>query len=221
MRKLILSVNASFDGFVGGPDGDMSWMVDDEDMDHEFTTALRHRADTMLAGRATYESFAGAWPQIARSSELTPEMAAFARGMLETPIVVFSRGEPVLDMPNARLAERPLAEEVAALKDQPGGDIAVFGGASIVGALVGLGLVDEFWVKVEPVAIGRGLPIFDQLSGPLDLKLAWSKVSPSGVVGLRYTAARPTDEIVRNRWAQKAAQSSQAVSSQAVSQEAV
>jgi dihydrofolate reductase len=202
MRKLILAVNASLDGFMGGVHGDMTWMVEDEEMDHDFTAAIRDRADTMLAGRATYQSFEGAWPAMARSSSLSPELTVFAEWMLTTPIVVFSHGEPDLAMSNARLATLPLAEEVAKLRDQPGRDLVVFGGATIVGELVRLGLVDEYWLKVEPVAIGQGLSIFGRLDAPVDLTLAWSKVYPSGVVGLRYETAR-SGEIVRSRWVQE------------------
>ena len=200
MRKLILGVNASLDGFMGGVGGDMTWMVEDEEMDHDFTTDIRQRADTMLAGRATYQSFEGAWPAMAESSSLSPELAVFAEWMLTTPIVVFSHGEPALGMSNARLATLPLVEEVAKLKDQPGRDLVVFGGATIVQELVRLGLVDEYWLKVEPVAIGQGLPVFGDVDSPVDLTLVWHKVYRSGVVGLRYEAARSSDEIVRSRW---------------------
>ena len=138
--------------------------------------------------------------------ELVPkvaELAVFAEWMLTTPIVVFSHGEPALGMSNARLATLPLVEEVAKLKDQPGGDLVVFGGATIVQELVRLGLVDEYWLKVEPVAIGQGLPVFGRVDSPVDLTLVWHKVYRSGVVGLRYEAARSSDEIVRSRWTQE------------------
>jgi hypothetical protein len=65
MRKVVLFANTSLDGFMSGKGGDMSWMVDDEDKDHEFTTDIRHRADTILTGRATYQCFEGAWPAMA------------------------------------------------------------------------------------------------------------------------------------------------------------
>ncbi|HKH06136.1 MAG TPA: dihydrofolate reductase family protein [Acidimicrobiales bacterium] len=200
MRKLILSCNTSLDGFMGGPGGDMSWMVDDEEMDHDFTTDIRQRADTMLAGRATYQSFEGAWPAMAADGSLTPEMAAFARWMVETPIVVFSRSTPQLGMPTARLARRGIAEEVADLKAQPGGDIAIFGGASTVAEVVRLGLVDEYWFKLEPVAVGRGLAVFGRLDAPADLALVWSKVYRSGVVGVRYETVKQPETVVRSRY---------------------
>lgn len=201
MRKVILILNTSLDGFMGGPAGEMGWMLDDEEMDNEFTTDIRHRADTVLVGRNTYESFEGAWPaRAADPSGMTPELAVFSKWMVETPIVVFSRGRPKLGMSNARLATRPLAEEIADLKAQPGGDLMLTGGASTVAEAVRLGLVDEYWLKVMPVAIGQGLPVFARLDAPVDLTLVWSKVYPSGVLGLRYETAAAPEDIVRIRW---------------------
>jgi dihydrofolate reductase len=178
----------------------MSWMVDDEEMDHDFTTDLRQRADTILTGRATYQSFEGAWPAMAEDPSLTPEMAKFATWMVETPIVVFSNTEPSVGMKNARLATLGIAEEVAALRAEPGGDMVIFGGASTVEEFVRLGLVDEYWLKVQPVAIGQGLPVFSRLDAPVDLALVWSKAYSSGVVGLRYETANTPDAIVRSRY---------------------
>jgi dihydrofolate reductase len=201
MRKVILMVNASLDGFMGGEGGDMSWMVDDEEMDDDFTIAVRDRADTILTGRALYESFEGAWPaRAADPSKLPPAIGTFARWMVETPMVVFSHGQPELKMANARLATLDIADEVAELRAQPGADIVVFGGASTVGELVRLGLIDEWWFKVQPVAVGRGLPIFAGVKGPTDLHLVWSKVYRSGVVGLRYETVTRPETVVRSRY---------------------
>ena len=201
MRKVILFVNSSLDGFMGGEGGDMSWMVDDEEMDDDFTTDIRERADTILIGRALYESFEGAWPaRAADPSKLPPRIATFARWVVETPIVVFSHANPTLAMSNARLATLDIADEVAKLREEPGKDMVIFGGASTVGELVSLGLIDEWWLKVEPVAVGRGLPIFDRLDAPADLRLTWSKVYPSGVVGLRYETVTNPESITRSRY---------------------
>jgi dihydrofolate reductase len=201
MRKVILTVNTSLDGFMGGPAGEMGWMLDDEEMDNEFTTDIRQRADTILVGRNTYESFEGAWPaRAADPSGLSPDLAVFATWMVETPIVVFSHGQPTIGMSNARLATRPLADEIAELKRQPGGDLMLTGGARTVAEAVRLGLVDEYWFKVMPVAIGQGLPVFARLDAPADLTLVWSKVYPSGVLGLRYETAAAPEDIVRIRW---------------------
>ena len=88
--------------------------------------------------------------------------------MLDTPKVVFSTRVTHASMKNSRIASRPIADEVAHLRDEAGGDMVVFGGARTVDAFVRLGVVDEFWLKVHPVAIGAGLPVFGGLAGPAD-----------------------------------------------------
>jgi dihydrofolate reductase len=200
MRKLIFMANTSLDGFMGGEGGDMTWMVDEEAMDLDFANDVKERADTILTGRALYESFEGAWPARAADPSFLPELADFAKWMVTTPMVVFSHGTPSLGMSNARLATLGIADEVAKLREEPGGDMVIFGGASTVQEVVRLGLVDEWWLKVMPVAVGHGLGIFNRLDTPADLSLVWSKVYPSGVVGLRYETVRTPEAVVRNRW---------------------
>lgn len=103
-------------------------------------------------------------------------------------------------MSNARLATLDLAEEVAKLRTQPGADMVIFGGASTVQQMIRLGLVDEYWFKVMPVAVGQGVGVFNRLEAPADLTLVGHKIYRSGVIGLRYEAARTPDAVARNRW---------------------
>jgi dihydrofolate reductase len=115
---------------------------------------------------------------------------------------VFSRSRTdVPELVNSRLATRPPAEEVAWLREQPGADMVLFGGASTVQEFVRLGLVDEYWLKVQPVAVGGGLPVFSTLPAPVDLELVWHKIYPSGVVGLRYRRAGESTMVTRSRYA--------------------
>lgn len=200
MRKLILLANTSLDGFMGGKEGDLTWMLNDEEMDLDFSRDIMQRADTILTGRATYESFEGSWPARAEDPSFPSQFADLARWMVETPIVVFSHGTPTLGMKNARLATQGMTEEVAKLRTEPGADMVIFGGASTVQQVVRLGLVDEYWFKVMPVAVGQGLGIFNQLDALADLTLVWNKAYPSGAVGLRYETASTPEAIVRTRW---------------------
>ena len=165
MRQVIVFVNTSVDGFMGSPSGDLGWLIHDDEMDHDFTSDLRRTADTILSGRVVFESFASAWPARAADRSGPPGLVEFANWMLDTPKVVFSSGVTRASMKNSRIASRPIAEEVAHLRDEAGGDMVVFGGARTVDAFVRLGLVDEFWLKVHPVAIGAGLPVFGGLGG--------------------------------------------------------
>jgi dihydrofolate reductase len=201
MRKVILFVHMSLDGFMGGPEGELDWVLDDIESDVETTDAIQGRAGTIVLGRALYESFEGAWPARATDPSLTPELMIFAKWIVSTPTVVFSHGRPELAMDNARLATKDLAAEIADLRtaDDADGDIVIFGGAGIVGQAVALGLVDEFWFRVHPVALGRGLAVFADTEHPVDLAPVWSKVYPSGVMGVRYER-RSSEGVVRSRY---------------------
>jgi dihydrofolate reductase len=200
VRQAIVFVNSSVDGFMGSPSGDLSWLIHDDEMDHDFTSDLRRTADTILSGRVVFESFAAAWPARAADRSGPPELVEFANWMLDTPKVVFSTGVTCASMKNSRIASRPIADEVAHLRDEAGGDMVVFGGARTVDAFVRLGLVDEFWLKVHPVAIGAGLPVFGGLPGPADFGLAWHKVYASGVVGVRYRRLSAGADMTRSRY---------------------
>ncbi len=142
MRQVIVFVNSSVDGFMGGTSGDLGWLIHDDEMDHDFTSDLRRTADTILSGRVVFESFAAAWPARAADRSGPPELVDFANWMLDTPKVVFSTGVTSASMKNSRISSRPIADEVAHLRDEAGGDMVVFGGARTVDAFVRLGLVD-------------------------------------------------------------------------------
>ena len=92
MRQVIVFVNSSVDGFMGSRSGDLSWLIHDDEMDHDFTSDLRRTADTILSGRVVFESFAAAWPARAADRSGPPELVEFANWMLDTPKVVFSTG---------------------------------------------------------------------------------------------------------------------------------
>jgi len=187
MRKVVRFVDTSLDGFMGGPDGELDWMVQDDEVDKEFTTGLRESVDTILTGRVAYQSFEAFWPAAATDPSSPPDLAELANWMLDTPKVVFSNTLDLVGMKGSRLAEAGIAEEVARLRREPGKDMVVFGGARTVQEFIRLGLVDEYRMKVHPVAIGSGLPVFKDRVG---LTLVRSKTYRSGVLGLYYEPVR-------------------------------
>jgi dihydrofolate reductase len=165
MRTLALMMGMSLDGFVARPGrfGAGGWGVPPED------PALRERklnwmrdADRHLMGRVTYEEMAGFWPTSDDD---------YAKPMNDTPKVVFSRTLATADWPGTTIARGELADEIAALKRVPGGDMIVWGGAQLARSLVLLGLVDEFRLVHQPVALGEGLPLFAGLAAPMVLDL--------------------------------------------------
>jgi len=177
-RKVVLFMSVSVDGFVARPGGDLSWLagqVDDEVM--AWTIDVVRQTDTQLLGRVAYEEQAQYWPT--STDELAPLIN-------DAEKIVFSSTLDQVEWRNARLAKGDPAEEIAQLKDQPGADILVPGGARFAQSLSGLGLIDEYRLRVHPIALGRGLPLFADESA---LALVSAKTFSSGVVGLTYRPA--------------------------------
>ena len=165
MSKLVLQMGVSLDGFVArdGRSGAGNWGMPPED------PALKARklgwirqAGAHLMGRVTYDEMAGFWPT---SDD------EYAAPMNDIPKVVFSRTLTRADWPKSTIARGDLAQEVAALKREPGGDLIAWGGAAFAQSLSRLRLVDEYRLVIQPVALGDGLPLFAGLTGPIVLSL--------------------------------------------------
>jgi dihydrofolate reductase len=185
MRKLVLMMGVSLDGLVARPGrfGAGGWGLPPED------PALKARkldwlreADLHLMGRATYEEMAGFWP----SSD-----DEYAKPMNEIPKVVFSSTLTTATWPQSTIASGDLADEVGALKREPGKDMIAWGGATFAQSLTRLSLVDEYRLVHQPVALGAGLPLFQGLATPLVLDLVEAQAYADGAVLQVY---RPVGE---------------------------
>jgi dihydrofolate reductase len=174
MRKLVLSMGVSLDGLVARPGrfGAGGWGLPPDD------PALKERklgwmanVGLHLMGRNTYEEMAGFWPT---SDD------AYAAPMNEIPKVVFSRTLDRAEWANSRIARGDLAEEIAMLKRESGKDMLAWGGAAFAQSLSRLGLVDEYRLILQPVALGEGLPLFKDLPRPLRLALVDAQTYPTG-----------------------------------------
>ncbi|HET6159507.1 MAG TPA: dihydrofolate reductase family protein [Dongiaceae bacterium] len=211
MRKLILKMSISADGFVGGPKGEIDWIFKSYDSGAtSWTVDTLWNTGVHVMGSRTFKDMAAYWPN---STE------PYAPPMNEIPKVVFSRkgtidmtattraledairlrkegeaaGTPAIlsSWTNPTIAAGDLAEEIARLKQEPGKPILAHGGASFARSLVRHGLVDEYRLLVHPVALGRGLPLFSDLPEPLDLKLLSAMAFAGGAVAHVYEPARP------------------------------
>lgn len=177
MSRLKLKMEVSADGFVGRPDGDVSWVFEsgfDEGLT-EHVVDLISNADAHLMGRVLYHDMAAHWPE-------HPD--EFGVPMNAIPKIVFSSTlrDPAWG-PTTVLAGDPVAE-VERLKAEAGGDLLVHGGSRLAGTLSAAGLIDEYNLMLRPVALGEGLPLFTTLT-PLTLQEA--RTFPNGVVALMYT----------------------------------
>lgn len=181
MRKLKLQMQTSVDGFVAGPAGQLDWMapLDKDPKILAFINELTDSCDTILLGRKMTDGFTGYWESVPQDS---PEYD-FARKMVDTPKVMFSRTSRTPKGKNVRVENGDLATAVNALKKQPGKDLMVYGGAGFVSSLVQNDLIDELNLFVNPAALGDGLKIF---TGRKNVKLARSVAYDSGVVVNTY-----------------------------------
>ena len=183
MRKLIYSMMVSLDGFIARPDGDLAWILIDEEL-HTFANEQAREVDVELYGRRLWETMAAYWPTADENPDAPAVEVEFARIWRDLPKIVFSRTLDRVEG-NARLATKDLSEEIGALKDQPGRDLSI-GGAELAGEALRLGLVDEVRPMVQPVVLGAGRPMFPPSGSSLDLELVETRTFASGVVYLRY-----------------------------------
>src|SRR5882762_10421829 len=182
MRKLKLQMQITVDGFVAGPEGQLDWMTwDMDDKLMSFITHLTDTSDTILLGRIMTDGFVKYW----EDSLTKPDgpVYPFARKMVEYPKIAFSQTVSKIEGQNVRVESGPIVEAVNGLKNQPGKDIVVYGGATFVSSLIENGLIDEFNFFVNPVAIGEGRRVFGARK---KLKLTASTAYSCGIVVNTY-----------------------------------
>jgi dihydrofolate reductase len=171
MRRVRFSVAMSLDGYLAGPNGESDWIVIDPDIDFG---ALMGSFDTMLLGRNTYEAM---------------RQQGGDRGMSGMRVYVFSRTLLQEECPGVIVSDDP-AGTVTALKAQPGKDIWLFGGGSLFGSLLELGLVDAVEVAIIPVLLGGGIPLLPHPAADARLALRKHRIyEKTGTVSLEYSPA--------------------------------
>ncbi len=181
MRKLRVFNFVTLNGFFKGPNDDISWHRHGPEEDRFSAESLK-AGSILLFGRVTYEMMANFWttPMAAKNA---PEVAA---GMNSAEKIVFSRTLKKVDWKNTRVVKDNIVEEVEKMKRTGGKDLTVLGSGSIVTLFAEHGLIDEYEIMVDPVVIGAGTPIFNNIKQKLDLKLTATRTFKSGVVLLSY-----------------------------------
>ena len=186
MRKLRLQVQMSVDGCIAGPNGEMDWMVgllDDELIKYEYK--LHEPVDTILLGRKMTDVFISYWSDVMNKPD--DPWYVFAKKMIETPKVVFTKTLDKSDWPNTDIATGDFRDEITKLKNLDGGDDIVYGGASFDSSLIReKKLIDEFYLFVNPIVMGSGKTIFRDLKEIQKLTLIDSKVFDCSLVLLHY-----------------------------------
>ncbi|MER5846650.1 dihydrofolate reductase family protein [Streptomyces sp. NPDC002012] len=183
MRKIILMMSMSLDGFIEGPDREIDWHLVDDELHIHFNEQLRTMGG-FLDGRVTYQLMADFWPTADSDPSSTGPMAEFAAIWRDMPKTVFSRTLERADW-NTTIMREVDVDEITALKARPGGDLAL-GGADLAASFMRHDLIDEYRIYVHPVLIGRGKPLFPASDARTHRRLAETRTFGNGVVLLRY-----------------------------------
>jgi dihydrofolate reductase len=208
MRKLILSMNLTLDGFMAGPDCELDWHFErwTSEMAESLCEELS-KADTILLGRVTYSAMARYWPQKAKDLSFQRDDLAFASMMNNYAKVVFSRTLVSATWNNSRLVKKDVMKEILSMKLQPGKNMIIYGSGRLASLLMRNGLIDEYRLWIHPVVLGKGKPLFKDLTGKLHLKLMEARTFGSGVIVLYY---KTEDEMVHESSIKKAVENSTA-----------
>jgi dihydrofolate reductase len=203
VRRLILKMSMTLDGYVGGPNGEIDWIM--RTLDAEATSWIEEtlwQAGAHLVGRRTYADMVGYWPTsteplaapmnaipkivFSRSGSLTHEPTTALRNATDAQREAgLSISEQTADWDDTRVLSGELSAEIIALKAQPGKDLLAHGGASFAQSLVRHRLVDEYRLVVHPIVLGAGLALFDG-ANPFDLTLVSATHLDSGIQALVY-----------------------------------
>ena len=182
MRTLKLQVQITVDGFIAGPKGEMDWMCFNWTDDiKKYVGDLTTPVGTILLGRKLAEGFIPHW-----ASRPAYEDPLAIDKFNDTPKVVFTRSLPTSPWPNTTIATADLTTEINRLKAEPGGDIIAYGGSAFVSSLIEAGLIDEYHLFINPVAIGIGMPIFADLQQRQPLTLVKATPFACGIVVMHY-----------------------------------
>jgi dihydrofolate reductase len=186
MRKLKLQMQITLDGFVTANKGGANFNWDNEV--RTFSIANTAEVDCIILGRTTAKDFIPHWASVA-SNPGDPDHV-FGKQLTDIPKIVFSNTLATSKWSNTKLAKGEISEEIYRLKKQTGKDMLVYGGSSFVSSLIKEGLIDQYYLLVNPVAIGNGLTIFQSLKGQLSLNLLESRQFSCGTILLIYEPKR-------------------------------
>jgi dihydrofolate reductase len=188
MRPLVSFMHVSLDGFVTGPNGEMNWIkVDDEIFD--YAGDRTSKADTALYGRVTWQMMEGYWPTAGDKPNASKHDIEHSTWYNKVDKVVLSKTMEGQQLANTIVISDDLEHRVKALKQQAGGEIIMFGSPGAVHSLLEYDLIDEFWVFVNPILVGKGTPLFKNVQQITKLQLVASKAFGCGVVCLHYKKA--------------------------------
>jgi dihydrofolate reductase len=186
MRKIVLSVHISLDGYISGPNGEMDWIRIDEEM-FDFVKTLTDKADTAFYGRTTWEMMHNYWPTAADKPDASRHDREHSSWYMRVKKIVLSNSLKGAGIEGVEFISGDINAEVARLKSSGDKDIVIFGSPSLARILTGYNLIDEYWLFINPVILGKGKSIYPLLENRLGLSLISTRTFPCGVIALGYS----------------------------------
>lgn len=188
MRSLVFFMHASLDGFVAGTKGELNWVTVNDEI-FEFVSTMTARADTALYGRVTFQMMEAYWPKAGEKPNASKHDKEHSIWYKNVAKVVLSKTLDETGLKNTKVIRDNLQKNITQLKQsQDGGskNILIFGSPGASHSLLEFGLIDEYWIFVNPILLGEGIPLFKNVNDRVKLKLLESKTFTSGVIALHY-----------------------------------
>jgi len=194
MRKVISFMHVSLDGFVAGLNGELGWVKVDDEL-FNYVGKRISEGDTALYGRVTYQMMENYWPTAGDKPTATKHEIEHSKWYKKVRKVVLSKTIKDTSSITAGLAKTDiisdnLSDRINEVKQQAGNDILLFGSPTATHALIQQNLIDGYWLFVNPIILGRGIPLFVDIKDQVKLKLLATRQFTSGVTELNYTVDR-------------------------------
>ncbi len=189
MRKIISFMHISLDGFVAGPNGEMNWIKVNEEIFNHVGVRIS-KGDTALYGRVTFQMMENYWPTAADKQDATKHDIEHSKWYSNVHKIVLSRTLKEADLTNTTIISDSPAEKINKIKQQEGEEILLFGSPSATHSLIQLDLIDGYWLFVNPVILGQGIPLFTNIKDKINLNLLKTKQFKCGVTELNYTVEK-------------------------------
>jgi dihydrofolate reductase len=189
MRKIVLSIHTTLDGFVAGPNGEMDWIRFDEEM-FDLVGKFTDEADIAMYGRVTYQMMDNYWPNAGKQPNATKHDIEHSQWYNKVDKIVLSKKMKANGLTRTTFIADNIFSEINKLKHQTGKNILIFGSPSAVHTLMEYNLIDDYWLFVNPVLVGQGIALFANIKDKINLRYLSNKVFSNGVIGLNYTVDR-------------------------------
>jgi dihydrofolate reductase len=185
MRKVVSFMHISLDGYTTDENGGMGWILVDEEM-FDYAGQRTNESDIALYGRKTYELMESYWPTAADQPNPSKHDIEHSQWYKHVKKVIVSKTMKGAQLPNTTIVGENLAAEIRQLKQQEGKEVIMFGSPTLTHSLMEENLIDDYWLFVNPILLGKGNRYFTNLKNGIPLKLLTSKTFASGVVCLHY-----------------------------------